>query len=329
MDLEARVAALIASPKARWALAWLAAAPVEEPRPADFQDAASARLRNTRLHLLRARPAGLVAEVHTRVEDWRYQCHAHTAVAGLGPAEGYRRIATALAKAPGSAWWWQPVPLDAQTWICADPGIRRGRGLPFRTSYGHHWDATAPVAAMTTSTRLPGLPATALLSDQNEHPPLRTDPALLSAWSAPIKQDVRVAEIHSPDDWISLVDRYPSHRTDLCQAPRLQAEWPAGALIWSVDWQRLSRDYDGVHLSVAGWLTATSQILSIPGRGLTICEGWPTEATMWFRPVFTAELQRLQVDGLEYGYGRPVAGSRHDLTKAPAPLPWWKRWLAH
>lgn len=329
MDPQKRAADLIASPKARWALAWLAAVPSDDPRPADFLDAATTPPRSTRLRALRHNPEGLVAELHTRIGDWRYERSARTTVDTLGPADGYQRIATALAKAPASQWWWQPMPHDNQVWICDKP-IRRGRGLPFATSYAHHWAATAPVTALTTSTRLSRLPAMALLSDQNHHPPLRANPTTLSAWKVPIKPEARIAEIHSPIDWITLVQKYPSHRTDRCLAPHLDEAWPDKSLTWTVDWHRLSHDYDAVHLSVAGWLTATSHLLSMPdNRGHTFCEGWPTEATIWFRPVFSGEFERLGPDELphrlEYGYGRPAAGSSHDLRTPPLPTSWWRR----
>jgi hypothetical protein len=339
MNADGRVEDLIASPKARWALAWMASPHTGDPYPVDFHDAATARLRAIRLHDLRDNPEGLVAEVHNRVGDWRYQRSphveggrvtagtlAHTGIATLGPAEGYRRVAAALAKAPAAQWWWQPLRRDSQVWICAQP-IRCGSGLPFVTSYGHRWDATAPAAALVTSTSMPRLPAMALLSDQNRPPALRTPPPSLSAWRVSVKPDAPIAEVHSPDDWTALVLRYPSHRTDRCLAPHLDAAWPDSSLTWTVDWRALSRDYVGVHLSVAGWLTATSRVLALPdGRGHTICEGWPTEATAWFRPAFTGEFERVQPEeldhDLEYGYGQPSVGSRHDLTAAP-PLPWW------
>lgn len=332
MDLHARAATLIASPKARWALAWLAAPAAAESQAMDFQAARTARLKTTRLHALRTHEAGLLAEVHNRVEDWRYQRHAHTAVTDLGPAEGYQRIASALASAPAAAWWWEPLRRDDQVWICHKP-VQRGKGLPFTTSYGHHWDATAPIVELVTSTRLPQLPAVALLSDQTAAPTDRTDPQCLSAWRVQVRPDARVAEVHRPADWVALVERYPSHRTNLCQAPQLDAQWPERELPGTVEWSRLSRDYDGLHLSVAGWLTATSQPLplaQIKRPSLTFCEGWPTEATVWFRPVFTGQFQRLDPGELEhqleYGYGRPRTGSLYDLTWQAPRQPWWRRW---
>jgi hypothetical protein len=331
MDLQARVADLIASPKARWALAWLSAAPCDEPAPVDFHDAAIARPRSTRLHTLRHNPAGLLAEVHTRIEDWRYNTAARTAVSTLGPEDGYRHMAAELVKSPAAAWWWEPVRRDAQTWICNTP-ILRARGLPFVTGYGHHWDRTALASAVTTSTRLDRLPAAELLYDQNRWPSRRTPPEALTAWAVQIKPDARVAEIHSPADWVDLVQRYPSHRTDLCLAPDLEARWPSGAHPLTVDWHALSRDYEGVHLSVAGWLTATSQVLSMTTlQGYTFCEGWPTEGTAWFKPVFTGEFEQLapeqQGHPLHYGYGRPCTGSPHDLRTTAVVPSGWRRWF--
>jgi hypothetical protein len=396
MMVDARVADLLAAPKARWALAWLAAPPAEQVgpeqmSPADSFNAADVHLKRTGLRALRTNPAGLLAEIHTRVEDWRYQRDALIAVGEdlhlrisnadrervardlgnamaegrldiaelekrlsavyaaktfadlawvsmdlpvqvsgpdrLGPADGYARIATALLAAPAARWWHEPLDRDAQTWICHDLGITRGTKLPFSTNYGHHWDATAPAVAVTTSTRLPRLPAVALLADYNCSPDQRPDPARLSAWDVPVNPDARVYEIHSPADWTALVDRYPSHRTDLCLAPHLAQAWRGDDLIWTPDWRGMSQDYDGVHLSVAGWLTATSQILEVPGRGgRTVCEGWAAESTVWFRPVFDV-FERLDLGRLEYGYGRPAAGAELDLAVLPSAPPWWRRVL--
>lgn len=330
MDLASRVESLLSAPKARWALAWLAAADHDEPRPADFHDAATVKLRTTRLHRLRDSPEALLAEIHTRVEDWRHQVHLHHLVDALGPADGYRRIAEALAQSEAAAWWWQPVQRHAQTWIGVAPEIRHLdviRGLPFDTNYAHGRNATAPAATLETSTRLGLLPATALLSDQNLPKPLRTSPDLLSAWSVTISDEARIAEVHNPQDWSELVDRFVSHRTDLCHATHLQDTWPAGSLVWTIDWREMARHYDGLHLSVAGWLTSTSVAIDVPGRGHTLCEGWPTERSLWFGPkALTGEFRRIDVPGLEYGYGRPATGARFDLGRQPAPRkPWWRR----
>jgi hypothetical protein len=327
MSVDPRVADLLASPKARWALAWLAATPADEPAPADAFNAADIRPRNSRLHQLRSNPAGLLAEVHTRVEDWRYN-RAGRRVNKLGPADGYARIAAYLLTTTAADWWYRPLNTNSQTWICDDPDITRGNRLPFSTNYGHHWDATAPAVAVTTSTRLPRLPAAVLLADHDLSPHQRPGPGTLSAWHAPLKPDIRVYEIHAPTDWVELVTRYPSHRTDLCLAPDLMRQWRPKELVWTPDWRAVSKDYDGVHLSVSGWLTATSQPLDVPGRaGHTVCEGWSAESTAWFRPVFSGPFERLDAGPLDYGYGRPTAGAAHDLTTPLPTEPWWRRLL--
>lgn len=325
MSVDPRVGDLLAAPKARWALAWLAATLADEPAPADAFNAADIRPRHSRLHQLRRSPAGLLAEIHTRVEDWRYNRTGRRRVDELGPADGYARIAAYLLTVPAADWWYQPLNTNSQTWICDDPGITRGNRLPFSTSYGHHWDSTAPAVAVTTSTRLPQLPATVLLADHDLSPHQRPSAGTLSAWHAPLKPDVRVYEIQAPVDWVNLVAHYPSHRTDLCLAPDLMRQWRPKELVWTPDWHAVSKDYDGVHLSVPGWLTATSRVLDVPGRdGRTVCEGWPAECTVWFRPVFTGPFERLDTCVLDYGYGRPSAGAGHDLTTPPPAVPWWR-----
>ena len=147
---------LLASPRGRWVLAWLAAAPVERPRPVDSYDAATINPKHTRLWVLRHNTAGLLAEIHTRLEDWRYHRQAHSALRDLGPGDGYARHADALLATPAARWWHEPLRRDAQSWICDEPGITSGKGLPFSTNYSHHWDATA---RPRRSSPPPGCPA--------------------------------------------------------------------------------------------------------------------------------------------------------------------------
>jgi len=329
MSVDPRVADLLASPKARWALAWLAATPADESAPADAFNAADTRPRHSRLHQLRHNPAGLLAEIHTHVDDWRYNRAGRRGVDRLGPVDGYARLAAYLLTTPAADWWYQPLNLTSQTWICDDPDITHGHRLPFSTNFGHHWDATGPAVAPATSTRLPNLPATVLLADHDLAPHQRPKPGTLSAWRAQLKPDVRVYEIQGAVDWVNLVAQYPSHRTDLCLAPDLMSRWRPKELVWTPDWRAVAQDYDGVHMSVPGWLTATSQILDLPDRdGHTICEGWPAESTTWFRPVFSGPFERLDTGPLGYGYGRPTAGADHDLTTPVLPAgPWWRRLL--
>ena len=324
---DERLDELLRAPRARWALAWLAT-PLDHPAgPVDAFDAVETPLRDTRLHHLYDDPAALLAEVVGRVERWRHDPHAHTEVQRLGPAEGYTTIARALLDAPAATWWYEPLRREAQSWICHDPGIRVGTGLPFVTNYAHHWDRTAPMETVSTSTRLPGLPAAELLTQRRPAGGHTVVEHGLSAWDVQVKPEARVYEIHGPADWTALVDRFVSHRTTLCQAPDLERQWRTGDIIWSVDWREMAQQYDGVHLSVAGWLTASSRVLPVPGRGNTVLEGWPMEGTLWFRLV-SAPLQRLDAGPLRYGYGRGALGADTDLVLAArrAAQPWWRRW---
>jgi hypothetical protein len=323
------VADLLSSPKARRALAWLAAAPGSE-QPCDPFSAAEVNLKRTRLAALRENPAGLLAAVHDAVEDWRY--HPHAQLASDEHAEGYRPIATALRRAPAAAWWWAELDRAAQTWIYRGRPLRSAVGMPFVTNFGHRWDATMPAEAVVTSPRLPRLPAALLLSDLTNPPYRRPRSETLSAWDVPIKPEAQIYTVHSPADWVTLVDRYSTPRstprTNLCQSPPLTRAWAPSEQICSPDWAVVSQHYTGVYLSPAGWLTATSRVLSIPGARTryTFCEGWPSTSCVWFRPLFE-QFNPITDVRLEFGYGRPATGARLDLAAAPAVArPWWKRW---
>lgn len=325
---------LLEAPKARWVLAGLAAAPGAS-QPVDAFTVSEQSLRASRLGVLWGNAAGLLAEVHTLVEDWRYHekwldGNAAHAIEQLGPAEAYRPVAEALCRAPAAAWWWRSLDREAQSWVCRVPGVVEVKPVERRTVYGQHPGMTGPELAYRTSTRLGRLPAVELLADQR--PTHFPRPEGWAVWSVGIKPDARVYEIHCPADWTALVERYLWHRATLCQAPHLTAVWPSGASMFTPAWDEVAKHYDGVRLSPAGWLTATSRMLPLSGRpGYTFCEGWPTERTLWFRSAFVEGYELVKSGTpVEFGYGRPCTGSPLDLRDdAGRRFPWWhpRRWM--
>jgi hypothetical protein len=53
------------------------------------------------------------------------------------------------------------------------------------------------------------------------------------------------------------------------------------------DWPRAASDWDGVHLSIAGYVSATG--LAIPaGDAATVLAGWGPDQTLWLNDVFTS-----------------------------------------
>jgi len=78
--------------------------------------------------------------------------------------------------------------------------------------------------------------------------------------------DVRRYAIGSPADYERLVSRYPRATNDHPQ----------------VHWTRAAEDFDAVHLTVSGLLTAQHVHIATP-HGAAMLTGWDAESTAWLR----------------------------------------------
>ena len=126
-----------------------------------------------------------------------------------------------------------------------------------------------------------------------------------SRWLLRVRPDARVWDIDAPEDWVRLVQRYPR------VAPRAHAGWelpgpnqrPSDtarlrsiatqhavridqALHVMPDWERVAADFDGVHLSWAGFLTAEGYVSDMNNNSVTMLRYWGSERTLWLRDVF-------------------------------------------
>ena len=52
------------------------------------------------------------------------------------------------------------------------------------------------------------------------------------------------------------------------------------------DWRAVVTDFDGVHLSWAGYLTSEGYIADLAGGGVTMLRYWFSERTLWLNDVF-------------------------------------------
>ena len=52
------------------------------------------------------------------------------------------------------------------------------------------------------------------------------------------------------------------------------------------DWAAVAADYDGVHVSWAGFLTAEGYVSDLDGGDVTMLRYWFSERTLWLRDVF-------------------------------------------
>ena len=115
----------------------------------------------------------------------------------------------------------------------------------------------------------------------------------------------RIYEIRRPADWNHLVEMYPHRATQAHAGWELPGpnQYPSdtralrrlnGQRAVRVepvahqlpDWTAISADYDGVHLSWAGFLTTEGTVSELPNGAVTMLRYWGSERTLWLRDVF-------------------------------------------
>lgn len=108
-----------------------------------------------------------------------------------------------------------------------------------------------------------------------------------TSWRVLPTRGVRVLELGAPEHWVDLVRRYPLEVT----ATTKRGDWwrttgrDGG---WAMpDWPSVAEDWDGVHLSVAGYLTTAGRALPVDSDTATVLAGWPPDATFWLADVLT------------------------------------------
>jgi hypothetical protein len=100
-------------------------------------------------------------------------------------------------------------------------------------------------------------------------------------WNVDVAAGARVAEIHDLPDWRQLVEADPRPVSD-----SRHEEW-SRHFGWSgswflPDWGALAQRWDGVHLSVQGYLRCHERIAAVRD-GRTVLAGWDPDATYWLR----------------------------------------------
>ncbi|MDO5619430.1 hypothetical protein [Kocuria sp.] len=97
-----------------------------------------------------------------------------------------------------------------------------------------------------------------------------------------------VHEIHEPEHWAALCRNYPLDVTHAKQADWFRVTGRRGRWVMP-DWERVAQDFTGVHLSLAGYLSAACQEIPVAPGVSSVIAGWNPDQTFWF------------VDGLELG----------------------------
>jgi hypothetical protein len=219
-------------------------------------------------------------------------------------------VARAVTAAPATRWWPGPMEAGRQQYaqfLQVEEGMsfpppefsgaeaklsswraktladeRQSARLPAdpAANYSGSWWSTPAMSGLVATTRtVPGLGALrlSLVEDSMGWTEAR-------CWPLVPRPGARVFEIAGPQDWISLVARYPLEVTRARWHDWFKVTGRAG--IWLIpDYEAVAADYDGIHLSVGGYLTTAGRALPVSGDAATMLAGWDPDLTFWLGDV--------------------------------------------
>jgi hypothetical protein len=257
-------------------------------------------------------PLALLASVARAADEWEPPPPGDQ-------AEPLRPLAEAVASAPAASWWWEPADLRHQRWLSCDHRRALARGGDVaRAVEAAEEDAAAEEEAMardwaqaprgqrggtevivtgtwwsgplggtvwTSRGNVGDLPAVGLACAED---PLGEEE--FEVWAVGIDQAARVYEVHEPGDWGRLAAAYPrdvtaSRRHDWNRWTGREGRWILP------DWRSVAAQWDGVHVSVAGYLSTARMAVDSGDGAATLLAGWDADQTLWLRDVFTGARQ--------------------------------------
>jgi hypothetical protein len=164
-----------------------------------------------------------------------------------------------------------------------DEGLARSRPRlrPGRRRGARWWSAPDFAPLTWTTGAVEPLPTTALLGFVDTHQPF--EPTGASVLSVKVEDEARVYEVADPEDWQRLVERFPMDVTGTHDGE--WRDWGNVAGPWTLpDWSEVMKDFDGVHMTVGGFVTSCGLALPV-GKTFTMLTGWIPDATLWLHDV--------------------------------------------
>jgi hypothetical protein len=260
-------------------------------------------------------------------------------------AELLRPLAEAVASAPAASWWWEPADLRNQRWAGCDhhrtparggdvaraveaagedaaaeeqamardraPAPRERRGGAEVIVTGTWWSGPLGGTAWTSRGNIGDLPAVGLACAED---PLGEEE--LEVRAVGIDPAARVYEVHEPGDWGRLAATHPkdvtaSRRHDWNRWTGREGQWILP------DWRPVAAQWEGVHVSVAGYLSTARMAVEAGGGTATLLAGWDADQTLWLRDVFTGTRQLTTWHGTPGPRSPRSRRRQHHLTDDP------------
>lgn len=226
------------------------------------------------------------------------------------------RIAEHLVASPLAVWWseglargtqrvvrWAEDPVPAgpegaaeklEQWrlstTAREERALRDRPTDPEARWSGEWWSTPPRTLMTTTRSLgPSGPVGLWLMEDSPG----WDRATVHPAGVP--DAARVFEIDGPDAWARLCRRHPLDVTGEKRQDWYRTTGRAGD--WVIpDWSAVAHDYDAVHLTVAGYLTAAGTAITVGDTTVSVIAGWAPDETFWLTDVIGAGVD-LGVEG--------------------------------
>jgi hypothetical protein len=239
-----------------------------------------------------------------RPDEWEQPLSTEAIGRALEP------VARAVTAAPATRWWCNPPDPDRQQYtqfLSAEDGMsfprpeptgaaerlatwraktqadeRESARLPSdpAANYtGFWWSAPALSGLVTTTRSVQGLGAVKLRLVEDS---MGWTEAL--CWPMAFRAGARIYEVRRPDDWTNLVSQYPIEVTKSRWHDWFKVTGRAGT--WLIpDYAAVAADYDGVHMTIGGYLTTAGRALPVSGSAATMLAGWDPDQTYWLADV--------------------------------------------
>ena len=193
----------------------------------------------------------------------------------LGRGADLAPLARSILEHAGSSWWFDSIDLDHQVWVSIGHSPLETAHWTTPQSPAHSWEryAQKPIGNQCTS-NMYGDTSSLLISYEERAGDMYAE-FPLECWALRVLSEVRVFEIHGPEDWHRLCVTYPAYGRagDGRDETRLVPDWGAAA-----------RDWDCVHLSFGGWLLCEQRRYEQDGQW-SQHELWHCESTFWLNAI--------------------------------------------